>query len=234
MKKIISIIDNNKLNKSELLELNTFIKTKIEQIDLDVDKEFLIPSIFHSYVTSITFNCNYDKENNIGFDSYKEIYCNGLIILGKNMRIGSSYSICSGNDFNSNEVSIFFEKCFRSKKSNKLFWKKYDINYNCNGHWSNSNNNGKYITQISVNTLTILDILKLEQNVYNRKMLGVLINNIVARTERECDDECCCYQEQEIDCNELSEINNNKSLINDLFLKISDDEQITFQFINKN
>jgi hypothetical protein len=137
-------------------------------------------------------------ENDLGFDTYREIYCNATVNFNK-FKIHCDYLIKANNDWNDGNVKISIKKKYKNKKGKK-FWKEYIIKYNYK-------HKDKCELKMSNNTLNILDYLNLDRNIFNMKMLGIMINNLIVNTKEKCDNERS-YEEMIIDCSELEENNN--------------------------
>lgn len=171
----------NQMNENELKDLLELITKRQDDITSNNYKQNLIPNLFKSYVTSVEFCTNY-VDDGLGFECYDHIYCNDRIHFNKKFTLLTGYAIYKKRDWNSSVVSI------------SLMTNKYDIkikyHYNHNYNWSNENGKKFRMTELELNesALKILDLIGLDKNTFNKKMLGIMINNIIMQTMLTCDD----------------------------------------------
>lgn len=196
MDRIIDLLENTTFNQNELEFIRDNIDKKIKKLTIEVEKTYMIPKIFRDCVLSIHFDCNYDTDKDPGFDTYNDIYCNTTINFNK-FKICCTYSINAKNDWNSSNVKLSIMKKYKNK--GKKYWKEFIIKYQYN------ETNREII--ININALTALDYLNLEKNTFNKTMLGILINNIIAMTKEKCANGRD-NQEIFIDCNALEDSQN--------------------------
>jgi len=220
MEKIIKLIEQ--LKEDELTDIKDLIEQKITDIKYETDhkyyKKHFIPKIFHNFIEPTEFDC--DRKENDCFDDYKKIQCYGSITFTKNISLNSSYVIYAKNDWNEGDIKIDIQNACKNKKTGKKFSKEYAVKYKC----------FKDKSTISSSALIILDKLGLEQNIFNKKMLGVLINNFVSNTKITCDDERDSYHERNIYCRELDEDNSDETMNKADFLKIDEKYKISFEY----
>ena len=216
------------LNENDLEKVIDLAKAKLDCLKNSSDKNMLVPQIFHDKVTSIKFDTNFAGYDDI--ESMRSLWCEGVIELKNNIRIRASYETCRSNDWNTGDTDVCVEKQITRK--GKHTWEKNKIKYLCKKKYQS--NKIEYATKIDKSALKILDDIGLEKNIYHMKMLGVLINNLVAHTQHTCDPDSS-HDEIVIDCKEIHKMNSDESLEGDNFLIINnfDDDRlhtISFSF----
>ncbi|BCS82831.1 hypothetical protein QLL95_gp1292 [Cotonvirus japonicus] len=206
-----------KLNKNELKKLKDVIIEQENEIESQELILQIVPDIFRDKINSLSFDTNYRGD---GFDEYKHINGCSHIIFDNGLTIDTDYDIHSSNNWNTGIVEIIL-----NKEITPIF-------YECKNHNKRPNT---IILQLDKKFLNILDRLNLEHNTYNKKMLGLLINNIISKTQTTCDDETDCYDINAIDIDNVKKLNTKKSLRKKKYMIYSDykNSSIRFKFVNK-
>ena len=130
----------------------------------------LVPKLFVQYVDDISFDTNFSDDKNLNYDDYNELNSYGHISFTNGLVMSTDYHIYRRHDWNEGDVDIFMG-------NNKKLYYEYD------------NINENNTLKLDKLFLKILDRFKLKNNANNRKMLGILINNLVVQTKIICDSE---------------------------------------------
>ncbi|AFX92093.1 hypothetical protein CE11_00061 [Megavirus courdo11] len=78
--------------------------------------------------------------------------------------------------------------------------------------------------------LNLLDALELKHDAYNKKMLGILTNNIISKTITTCD-EIDRYNINIIDIDDIHELNTKKSLQKEKYIICNEyNDKIKFKY----
>nr|URM62525.1 hypothetical protein [Mimivirus sp.] len=170
-------------------ELTTVILKAKKQKQLLNNNDYMksIPTIFKDQIKSITFLKNYDSDlDNI--DDFSRIKCDGKIKFNKGLIIMSSMKYMLHGD-NDDEIDLEF------LYNNKYYEISHNIYHGCD----------EIDLEFDKKALLLLDILKMEINYLNNKMLAILLNNFIAMT-----DNICCPNSydgiSEFNCKKLSQI----------------------------
>ncbi|BCS82830.1 hypothetical protein QLL95_gp1293 [Cotonvirus japonicus] len=215
MKELIEKI--KKLNEDELKQLMKIITEQQNKLEIEKLIRQYVPDIFSDKIISLSFNTNYDYNNSYG--DYKEINNYGWCKFNNDLTITTTYKISNG--------------CFG--KSIKLQLKQGKMKTDCVYDYKEQDKRSNtIILLLDEKLLEILDVLKLKRNLYNKKMLGVLIHNILFKTEIACDiDEECDYDTNAIIIDNINEFNDKKSLYNDKYIIYNDNKCIRFKYVEK-
>nr|WBF70205.1 hypothetical protein [Megavirus caiporensis] len=163
---------------------------------------FLLPKIFKTKVLNITYDTNFDQKNN-NIDDLKYLSCDGTIHFINNCSLESYCSFHPRHDVDDDYfVRIeFFD-------GNKYHYLEHNL-------FSNMEK-----SELSKNSLQILDKLDMEKTIVNMRMLFVLLSNFILETRNICDPDD--YHRENISiisCKELETIrknfdeNNNKKCV---------------------
>ncbi|AFX92092.1 hypothetical protein CE11_00060 [Megavirus courdo11] len=208
-----------KLNKNELKELREIITERENEIKSQELKLKIIPDIFKNKIICLDFCTDYHGG---GYDDYNNISSWACIEFDNGLKIDANYSISRSRDWNTEKVEIKL-----NMEVTPLYYKRIRQKFN---KYPNA-----VILELDKKFLKILDESKLKHNTYNKKMLGILINNIISQTQTTCDDENDSYEINIIDIDEINKLNNDKSLRYDKYMIPNDydNTSIRFKFIDK-
>ncbi|QGR54274.1 hypothetical protein [Moumouvirus maliensis] len=177
-------------------ELATFNNT-IEEINK------LVPEIFRNKISKIHFTSQFD--NSFGVELYSEIssFCRVEFNSKKiTIAINIDYVTYKSSDWNEEEPYITLSVYDKNMEN-------YHIKYSC----KNKKINNKYVTTTKINKINnLLDLLNIETSVENKKMINILINNLVWKTKVMCNPYNNMYAENLINANSINELNNKEEL----------------------
>ncbi|AVG45758.1 hypothetical protein [Acanthamoeba polyphaga mimivirus] len=193
-------------------ELTTVILKAKKQKQLLNNNDYMksIPNIFKDQIKSIIFLKNYDSElDNI--DDFSRIECDGKIKFNNGLTIMSSTKYMLHRD-NDDEIDLGF-----------LYNKKYYVISHNLYHGCD-----EIDLEFDKKALLLLDILEMEINSLNKKMLAVLLNNFIAMT-----DNICCPDSydgiSQFNCKKIESNKKNNKDNNNIYY--SDGDITKFKFI---
>ncbi|BCS82829.1 hypothetical protein QLL95_gp1294 [Cotonvirus japonicus] len=202
----------NSLEYDELEKLKNYIKKKQLILKTNLD----IPDLFVPHKKYAMSKSNYDVNNT--YDDYHEIKSWCCFEFDNGMSITTNCWIDEGSHWFSDAMVNL------SIKKNNI-----TINYSV----SSTFNDKIYCITLSLDkkSLKILDELKLDQNNFNKKMLGILLNNIIHESARICekDDD---YEMREIEYSKIKTLNTKKSLKNDKIMIYDHNNTIKIKYCN--
>ncbi|BCS83646.1 hypothetical protein QLL95_gp0477 [Cotonvirus japonicus] len=213
--------------KKLLKKINELSKDEIDQvIEAANDRKkflnkknymYLSPKIFVNVIKDITYNTNYDTEND-DIDNIKKLSCYGTIDFINGCSLSSYCSFNPGYDIDDDYfVTISF---FDGKKT-------YDLEHNLFSDTLQS--------ELSKNSLKILNKLNMEKNIVNMRMLFVLLSNFIFETRNICDPGNYYYENISVsDCKKLEKIKKNFDENNDKkCVWYEKDHKEKFDFVNE-
>ncbi|AFX92091.1 hypothetical protein CE11_00059 [Megavirus courdo11] len=210
-----------KLNESELKKLMKIITERQNKLKIDKLIQQFVPDIFRNKIKLLTFETSFNDGSS--YDDYNQINNYGWAEFDCNLTISTSYEISKTNPGQSVKLQL---------KQGKT---KTNYQYDYEPQWRNKRPNTT-ILLLDKKLLNVLDVLELEHNLYNKKMLGVLIHNMLHNTEtaddiyKESD-----YDTKAINIKNINELNSEESLHNDKYMIYDnyENESIRFKYVSK-